>query len=359
MFLQRDEPLTHPAVIFFHIFAGIITEPDMKFVHILLSATILASSSPALRAGESDDLIMKNEASAFLSNMPENLQHIQSEAIIKAIGGNLSDLEAVRNSRNTPPPLPEDVEVRQMTDRLRIYEPKTAGRKPLPALIYLHGGGWTFGSLNSCARFCGAVASGGNIKVIAVDYRLAPENPFPAGLNDCIESLKFVSSRCDSLGIDPDHIAIGGDSSGGNLAVATALAPECKGLLNALILFYPVTKAYTDGSDSWNRFGKGYGLDSEIMETFNRAYLAGESPRNPAVSVALCSDSDLERLPPTLLVAAGHDILRDQGIEFAERLGSRVRRIEFPEACHLFITVAGQEKAFEKAVGLTRQFLEN
>lgn len=73
MFLQRDEPLTHPAVIFFHIFAGIITEPDMKFVHILLSATILASSSPALRAGESDDLIMKNEAAAFLSNMPENL----------------------------------------------------------------------------------------------------------------------------------------------------------------------------------------------------------------------------------------------------------------------------------------------
>ena len=246
MFLQRDEPLTHPAVIFFHIFAGIITEPDMKFVHILLSATILASSSPALRAGESDDLIMKNEAAAFLSNMPENLQHIQSEAIIKAIGGNLSDLEAVRNSRNTPPPLPENVEVRQMTDRLRIYEPKTAGRKPLPALIYLHGGGWTFGSLNSCARFCGAVASGGNIKVIAVDYRLAPENPFPAGLNDCIESMKFVSSRCDSLGIDPDHIAIGGDSSGGNLAIATALAPECKGLLNALILFYPVTKAYTD-----------------------------------------------------------------------------------------------------------------
>lgn len=330
----------------------------MKFVHILLSAAIIASSYPALRAGESDDLIMKKEAAAFLSNMPENLQHIQSEAIIKAINGNLSDLEAVRNSRNTPPPLPENVEVRQLTDRLRIYEPKISGRKPLPALIYLHGGGWTFGSLNSCARFCGAVASGGNIKVIAVDYRLAPENPFPAGLNDCIESLKFVSSRCDSLGIDPARIAIGGDSSGGNLAIATALAPECKGLLNALILFYPVTKAYADGSGSWNRFGKGYGLDSEIMETFNRAYLAGENPRNHSVSVAFCSDSDLERLPPTLLVAAGHDILRDQGIEFAERLGSRVRRIEFPEACHLFITVAGQEKAFEKAVGLTRQFLE-
>ena len=106
--------LTHPAVVnFLHIFAGHNNRPDMKFVHILLSATILASSSPALRAGESDDLIMKNEASAFLSNMPENLQHIQSEAIIKAIGGNLSDLEAVRNSRNTPPPLPEDVEVRR------------------------------------------------------------------------------------------------------------------------------------------------------------------------------------------------------------------------------------------------------
>ena len=208
-----------------------------------------------------------------------------------------------------------------------------------------------FRSLNSCARFCGAVASGGNIKVIAVDYRLAPENPFPAGLNDRIESLKFVSSRCDSLGIDPDHIAIEGDSSGGNLAVATALAPECKGLLNALILFYPVTKAYTDGSDSWNRFGKGYGLDSEIMETFNRAYLAGESPRNPAVSVALCSDSDLSDCRRHCLSPPDTTYCGIRGIEFAERLGSRVRRIEFPEACHLFITVADRRKPLKRPSG--------
>ena len=93
------------------------------------------------------------------------------------------------------------------------------------------------------------------------------------------------------------------------------------------------------------------------MEAFNRAYLGGTDSENRAVSVGLCSGEQLRRLPRTLLVAAGRDILRDQGCELAEKSGGRIERVEFPDAVHLFITVPGQEEAFRKAVDLTYEFI--
>ena len=109
---------------------------------------------------------------------------------------------------------------------MRLYSPINCDR-PLPLLIYLHGGGWTFGSINSCARFCNAIASSGKIKVLAVDYRLAPEHPYPAGLDDCCDAVEFAIDNATTLGIDADKISVGGDSSGGNLSIATAI--RCNG----------------------------------------------------------------------------------------------------------------------------------
>ena len=159
------------------------------------------------------------------------------------------------------------------------------------------------------------------------------------------------------LGIDASRISAGGDSSGGNLALAVALSDECRGALESLVLFYPVTKAFADGSESWRKYGSGYGLDADLMEAFNRAYLGGTDSENHAVSVGLCSGEQLRRLPRTLLVAAGRDILRDQGCELAEKSGGRIERVEFPDAVHLFITVPGQDEAFRKAVDLTYEFI--
>lgn len=224
-------------------------------------------------------------------------------------------------------------------------------------LVYFHGGGWTFGSLNSCARFCDAVAAMGGVKVLAVDYRLAPEHPFPCGLHDCCDAVAYARDNASLLGIDASRISAGGDSSGGNLALAVALSDECRGALESLVLFYPVTKAFADGSESWRKYGSGYGLDADLMEAFNRAYLGGTDSENHAVSVGLCSGEQLRRLPRTLLVAAGRDILRDQGCELAEKSGGRIERVEFPDAVHLFITVPGQDEAFRKAVDLTYEFI--
>jgi acetyl esterase len=136
-----------------------------------------------------------------------------------------------------------------------------------------------------------------------------------------------------------------------------ALSDECRGALESLVLFYPVTKAFADGSGSWRKYGSGYGLDADLMEAFNRAYLGGTDSENHAVSVGLCSGEQLRRLPRTLLVAAGRDILRDQGCELAEKSGGRIERVEFPDAVHLFITVPGQDEAFRKAVDLTYEFI--
>lgn len=294
--------------------------------------------------------LMRTQADAFLQNMPSDLQRKQTLAILKAIDGDNSELMAVRNSRNTRPKYSNDVETRMITETMRIYETKNKQHKRLPALLYLHGGGWTFGSINSCGRFCNALAASGGIRVIALDYRLAPEHPYPAGLNDCIGAVEYIINHADELQIDTDRITIGGDSSGGNLALATALSEACRGKIESLLLFYPVTKAFDDGSESWRLYGQGFGLDAEIMEAFNRAYTIDADARSTTISVGLCSDVVLQNLPRTMIIAAERDILRDQGKELAERMRGKAQRIEYEGAVHLFITVPGQDAAFDKAV---------
>ncbi len=139
----------------------------------------------------------------------------------------------------------------------------------------------------------------------------------------------------------------------------TALGGECAGAIESLILFYPVTKAFADGSASWERFGRGYGLDTVLMDQFNRAYAPAVPSGVSLIDVGLAPAEAVADLPRTLLVAAGRDILRDQGAEFAGRLpAGKIRRVEFPEAVHLFITVPGQEEAFRAAVTLASEFLE-
>ena len=125
--------------------------------------------------GGAADSVMRRQADGFLQALPDGLQQTQTLAVEKAIAGDNAALMAVRNSRNTRPVLSENVSVRQLSESLRLYEPSGVDGK-LPLLVYFHGGGWTFGSLNSCARFCDAVAAMGGVKVLAVDYRLAPEH---------------------------------------------------------------------------------------------------------------------------------------------------------------------------------------
>lgn len=301
-----------------------------------------------------DDSIYRDEAKRFLSSMPENLQNIQTEAVRRAIAGDCKALDAVRNSRNVPPELPDGVSRIDINDTLALFRDSRYKDVVTPLLVYFHGGGWTFGSINSCSRYCAAVASSG-VTVLAVNYRLAPEHGFPAGLDDCIYAAKVA---IDSLGKwNCSSVALGGDSSGGNLAIATAMSFPAD-TFSSLVLFYPVTKAFADNSPSWEKYGSGYGLDSGLMLAFNEAYTT--DVHNPLVSPACAADHRLSMLPPVLMISADHDILKCQGNEFVMRLKELAVEVEYrvvPSTVHLFITVPGQPSAFRESVERSSRFI--
>lgn len=322
---------------------------------------------PMLPTMPETDAMLK-EADYFLSKMPENFQDNQAAAILQAINGDIESLSAVRQSRDKAYSCSEEVNMTEIIGegnaegiKMRLFKPKKQGNAILPLLVYFHGGGWVFGSINSCSAFCDALVSKGDVMVLAVDYSLAPEHPFPQGLNDCVAAIEFASSKAENWGSSTNLISLGGDSSGGNLALASALFINLSPLtgikINSLVLFYPVVKAFADDSDSWKKYGHGYGLDSYIMQAFNKAYIARKDFKDPLISPYFATDKQLSDLPPMLIVNAGRDILCDQGKVFADR-AARVERIVFPGAVHLFITVPGQPTAFAKAVILTSEFLK-
>lgn len=339
--------------------SGFLLFHSMTAIKISVAALTGLLSWAGCHAADTTDSTIRQQADSFLQAMPDSLQFRQAQAVSRAIAGDNSDLRLIRASRDKAPAISPEVKARDLSPDLRLYEPVAAtDTAPLPLLIYFHGGGWTFGSINSCGLFCDAMAATGMLKVLAVNYRLAPEHPYPDGYNDCIEAVRYAMAHSRELGVDCRRIAVGGDSSGGNLAAATALSPECAGSIESLVLFYPVTKAFADGSESWDKFGEGYGLDSQLMEQFNRAYNPSGLTGITTIDVGLAPQDDIDRLPRTLLIAAGRDILRDQGLEFADRFpADRLTRIEFTDAVHLFITVPGQDEAFRRSVLAASRFI--
>lgn len=323
-----------------------------------------------------DGIRLEAEADDFIDNMPDGQQDRQTDAIHHALRGDFSDLLAVRKSRDIPITPSPGVAIRDfIIDRstsvgitssaqvkARLYRPAHTD-SPLPLLVYLHGGGWSLGSINSCARFCDSLASSGKALVLAPEYRLAPEYPSPAAVADALAALSFAAAHAEEWGTNADRISIGGDSSGGNIAIAAALAATADSTMTqpkSLVLFYPVVKAYADKSDSWKRYGKGYALDSRLMDAFCDAWLS-QATDSSLASPADLPDSMLSRLPATLLVAAERDILCDQGKDFMTRLsdiGVPSHRIVLPKSVHLFITVDGQPSAFKAAVEATEFFLD-
>ena len=198
-----------------------------------------------------------------------------------------------------------------------------------------------------------AVAKRG-VNVLAFDYPLAPEHPFPAALNATVEAYRWAVAHCRDWGGHPDRISIGGDSAGGNLALATALRLQGAPLPppRALVLIYPVVNAWADETPSWLEYGRGYGLDARLMEVSNAAY-AGDERRNPLVSPSCADAADLAKLPPCRFLAADRDILRDQGLAFHHRLeslGVDTLHETIPGSVHLFATVFGQPTAFARTV---------
>lgn len=201
----------------------------------------------------------------------------------------------------------------------RLYTPHgLPGGSPL--LVFYHGGGWVLGSLRSHDNPCRLIAEQAGVRVLSVDYRLAPEHPFPAAVDDALTAYRWALDAADELAIDRTAIALGGDSAGGNLAAVTAhQVAEAGGQQPAfLLLFYPGVDTDAERR-SRGLFAEGFFLTSADIDWFMDHYQPERELRaDPRISVLRADD--LAGLPPTYLAVAGFDPLRDEGVAFAERL---------------------------------------
>lgn len=333
---------------------------SLRIIIASVAIIILGGCDPKSTTGnftvEADSIYAK-EADAFIASGATKGQAAQTEAIRKAIAEDSEALNAIRNGRSKKDYVDGRVAVNDSLPNIRIYTP-SGEKKRRPVLLYLHGGGWCFGSIKSCSRFCTELCVNADIVIAALDYRLAPENPYPSAINDCVDAIKYLSAHADELGIDTTRISIGGDSSGGNLAIVSALKSENS--IHSLLLFYPVTNVSKPYGESWQTYGEGYANDAEIMEAFTDAYIPQEQRAIGLVSPLNLNDDELKRLPNTLLVAAERDVLYDQGKSFIHKLHDLkvpAQHITINGSVHLFITVPGQDAAFYKSVELAKDFL--
>lgn len=231
----------------------------------------------------------------------------------------------------------------------RLYVP-TGAPAVGPLLIYIHGGGFVFGDLDSHDAPCRVLAEKGQVRVLAVTYRLAPEAPFPAAYDDCLAAFDWVLENADELGADPARLAVGGDSAGGNLAAGVALARP--GKLAFQLLIYPVTDRGDAQTQSRKLFAKGFYLTSEFIALANESYVPSDvDPADPRVSPIYADVPD--GVAPAYIVTAGFDPLRDEGEAYAEKLreaGVKVEQHRYPGLIHGFFNIVGAGRSARAAV---------
>ncbi|MDQ0218857.1 alpha/beta hydrolase [Peribacillus cavernae] len=225
---------------------------------------------------------------------------------------------------------------------VRIYTPSE--EKPLPALVYFHGGGWVIGDLETHDALCRSLANEAECIVVSVDYSLSPESKFPVAARDAYLAVKWTADHAEELGIEKSSLAVGGDSAGGNLAaVVCYLANQRKGpSISYQMLFYPSTGyAKTPSSDM---YGEGYHLTKSTMKWFQEQYLNHpDDTKSPLASPMLIPEAETRLLPPAYIMTAEYDPLRDGGKMYAEKLKNasiEATYVCYPGMIHGFLTMS-------------------
>jgi acetyl esterase len=273
-----------------------------------------------------------------------------------------ADLAAIRAAGGTPEAVAAVSDLKftaaDGTQPVRIYQP--AGTPPFPALLYFFGGGWTLGSIDTADAVARRLANAAGCVVAVPGYRLAPENRFPAAVHDCHAALRWLRAEAATLGIDPDRIALGGDSAGGNLAAAATLLARDAGepTPRAQVLVYPNTD-YRSDTPSMAAYDEPWMFNRYSVDWYWHKYLpypeAGYDPRASPLRAR-----DLSGLPPALVITAEHDPLRDEAEQYADGLaaaGVAVTATRYEGMVHGFFCMAGELDAGRRAQEEAAAFL--
>ncbi|HEV2637325.1 MAG TPA: alpha/beta hydrolase [Actinocrinis sp.] len=275
-------------------------------------------------------------------------------ADIKAAGGDPEPVDVVLDDQVAGPAGPLAV---------RVYRPAADG--PLPVLVYFYGGGWTLGNLETCDAICRRLANSTPCVVVSASYRLAPEHPFPAAVDDCFVATQEIVDRAQSYGGDAKRVAVGGDSAGGNLAAVVALLARDQkdGVeLAAQLLVYPNTDSLAETPSMAENDDSAF-FNARSVAWYRSHYLADPADAaNPLVSPLRAED--LAGLPPALVITAELDPLRDEGEQYAARLadsGVPTRLSRYDGMIHGFFAMSGVldagGRALAEAAGFLRQTL--
>ncbi|MDT9182509.1 alpha/beta hydrolase [Limnospira sp. PMC 289.06] len=295
---------------------------------------VSASNHPPISAMEPAELRNLNQMFVKASHPPEAIAKVENRTIA-GLGGELP---------------------------IRIYTPK--GNQPFPVLVYFHSGGYVIGNLDMVDSICRSLANGAECVVVSVDYRLAPEHPFPAAIEDGLTATEWVFNQAKTYNWDSDRIAVGGESAGGNLAAVVALKRRDKKLAPLVyqLLIYPITQVEID-SESRRLFAENYFLRTDDIRHLCSFYITNPADKNNPYASPLLAE-DLSNLPPALIITAELDPLRDEGQAYGDRLqkaGVPVKISCYSGTIHAFINLAkfisqGQEALAECAIELKQGF---
>jgi acetyl esterase len=253
-------------------------------------------------------------------------------------------------------------------EKIRVVRPEGVGGG-LPAVLYIHGGGWVLGDFDTHLRLVHELAIGAGVAVVFVDYTPSPEARFPTAIEQCYAVLKWISERGGEAGLDPEKIVIAGDSVGGNMSAAVTLLAKRRGgpKLRGQLLFYPVTDARMD-SGSYEQFADGPWLTRAAMRWFWDQYLPEVERRgDPLASPLQAEVEELRGLPPALVITDENDVLRDEGEAYARRLaqaGVEVTAVRYLGTIHDFVmlnAIAGTPAtrgAIAQAIAALRGWLQ-
>lgn len=253
----------------------------------------------------------------------------------------LEDLFAVENPE--PVGARTDIEIQGPDEPIpiRLYAP--SGTEPFPIFVFCHGGGWVRGSIDAYDGLCRRLTNAAECLVVSVGYRLPPEHPFPAGFEDCYTATEWAATHAADLGGDPDRVAVGGDSAGGNLAAAVTLASRDRGgpdLAHQLLVYPAVNPPSVQWFDSYDKYGEGYFLETDSIEWYLEQYCEPADSGNQYAFPLRARE--LSGVPSATVLTAGCDPLCDEGAAYADRLsaaGVETTRLHYDDQIHGFLSL--------------------